>query len=153
MGKKNADRLPPDSEGASSAGADDVLVGDDESSLEAPRKPRSKAQVAATERMIAARNAKRAPAPEPERQNTASVDDSVVDDSVLNRIRKGKKVEDDSRQPVEDDSRQPRRPRKQRADKGKRRGHLVRAVEESYDDEYELQRVPSANLYGNFIIV
>ena len=137
MGKKNADRLPPDSEGASGAGADDVPVGDDESSLEAPRRPRSKAQVAAFEKMIAARNAKRAPPPdpepepEPERQNTAS----------------------SASKKVEDDSRQPQRPRKQRADKGKRRGHLVRAVEESYEDEYELQRVPSANLYGNFIIV
>ena len=136
MGKKNADRLPPDSEGASGAGADDVPVGDDESSLEAPRKPRSKAQIAATERMIAARNAKRAPAPE--RQNTAS--------------SASEEVEDDSRQPRETPRQKPK-PRKQRADKGKRRGHLVRAVEESYEDEYELQRVPSANLYGNFIIV
>ena len=140
MGKKNADRLSPDSEGASGAGADDVPVGDDESSLEAPRKPRSKAQVAATERMIAARNAKRAPPPDPERQNTAS---SACEE-----------VEDDSRQPPEPETpRQKPKPRKQRADKGKRRGHLIRAVEESYDDEYELQRVPTANLYGNFIIV
>ena len=125
MGKKNADRLPPDSEGASGAGADDVPLGDDESSLEAPRKPRSKAQVAATERMIAARNAKRAPPPDPEPEH----------------------------EPEPEPKTPKPRPRKQRADKGKRRGHLVRAVEESYQDEYELQRVPTANLYGNFIIV
>ena len=139
MGKKNADRLPPDSEGAGGTGADDVPVGDDESSLEAPRRPRSKAQIAATERMIAARNAKRAP-----RMTTAS--------------SSREEVEDDSRQPPEPEPepetpRKKPKPRKQRADKGKRRGHLVRAVEESYDDEYELQRVPTANLYGNFIIV
>ena len=139
MGKKNDDRLPPDSEGASGAGADDVSLGDDESSLEAPRRPRSKAQVAAFEKMIAARNAKRAP-----RMTTAS--------------SSREEVEDDSRQPPEPEPAAPPptpkpKPRKQRADKGKRRGHLIRAVEESYDDEYELQRVPTANLYGNFIIV
>ena len=125
MGMKNADKLPPDFEGASGAGADDVPLGDDESSLEAPPRPRSKAQVAAFEKMIAARNAKRAPAPEPEPEP----------------------------EPAASPPTPKPRPRKQRADKGKRRGHLVRAVEESYDDEYELQRVPTANLYGNFIIV
>ena len=125
MGKKNADRLPPDSEGASGAGADDVPVGDDESSLEAPRRPRSKAQVAAFEKMIAARNAKKAPPPEPKPDP----------------------------EPIAPPPTPKPRPRKQRADKGKRRGHLVRAVEESYEEEFELQRVPTANLYGNFIIV
>jgi hypothetical protein len=140
MTKKNA----PDLSSPSSPGSGSVCVGDDtidtDCSLEAPRRPRSEAQIAAFEKARAKRAANRASAaaPEPPEPPAPAAPAAPAAPSPASAAPAAPAA----------------KPRKARTDKGKKRGHLVRpgtanAAHEDPEDEY----VPPRTGYMNFVIV
>ena len=143
MGKADAYDSDPDSP----ARAGVVHSGDSESTaeshLEAPRRVRSAAQIAAFEKARAARRAKL------EARSKSAPPDPAGDPA-------GEETETAPEPPAAP----AKKARKPRSDKGKKRGYLVRTAQaneaERYDEAPQPQqhRFPQGNHgYGNFIIV
>ena len=138
MTKKNA----PDLSSPSNPGSGSVCVGDDtidtDCSLEAPRRPRSEAQIAAFEKARAKRAANRASAaaPEPPEPPAPAAPAAPAAPSPAPAAPAAPAAT----------------PRKARTDKGKKRGHLVRpgAAAETQEEEYY---EPPRTGYMNFVIV
>ena len=106
MSDSEQNASPPPAETVDGAGASDLAVGDSESAIEAPpkpRKPRSAAQIAAFEKCRAARQANR---------------DKPV-------VKKAPEPQPEPSKP-EPEIRYVSKPRKGRSDKGKKRGYLVK---------------------------
>ena len=141
MGKADAYDSDPDRP----ARAGVVHSGDSESTaeshLEAPRRVRSAAQIAAFEKARAARRAKL------EARSKSAPPDPT-------------RAEEETETAPEPPAAPAKKARKPRSDKGKKRGYLVRTAQaneaERYDEEPQPQqhRFPHRNHgYGNFIIV
>ena len=124
---------------------DDTI--DTDCSLEAPRRPRSEAQIAAFEKARAKRAANRAAAAAPKTPAPAAPAAPAALFRAEGACAAPSPAPAAPAAPAA-------KPRKARTDKGKKRGHLVRpgtanAAHEDPEDEYE----PPRTGYMNFVIV